>query len=172
MDALQAIFSRVSTRDFNDKPVPDDKLEVILKAGQSAPVGMGRYDDKLLTVVTDKEWLKAVSRLVPDRNGMDTPFYGAGTVIILSSLLSDAPAIEFADAGAIITTMAIAAEAEEVKSIYLWGFIKVVRSEPELLKKLALPDGYVPVSALAIGYSDAQTPVLTEPRHKIKVSKI
>ena len=47
MDALQCLYSRVSTRDFNDKPVSSADVAEIVRAAGAAPVGMCRYADKL-----------------------------------------------------------------------------------------------------------------------------
>ena len=37
MDTLTAIFTRRSTRHFDDRPIEDDKLRTILEAAMSGP---------------------------------------------------------------------------------------------------------------------------------------
>ena len=44
METLSAIQNRYSCRSFNLNSIPKDKLDAILKAGMSAPVGMGAYN--------------------------------------------------------------------------------------------------------------------------------
>ena len=44
METFETLFSRVSTRDFNEKEVSADNVKRILEAGMSAPVGRARYD--------------------------------------------------------------------------------------------------------------------------------
>ena len=65
MDAIECLYSRVSTRDFNDRPVSEDDLAKILDAAAAAPVGMCRYPDKHLTVVKNAAFLKAVTAKSP-----------------------------------------------------------------------------------------------------------
>ena len=37
MNAIQAIMTRVSTRQFTDQPIPEDVLHTILEAGMAGP---------------------------------------------------------------------------------------------------------------------------------------
>lgn len=173
MDAIKCLYSRVSTRDFNDKPVPSSLVAEIVEAAASAPVGMCRYDDKHITVVKNEEFLKAVTAKAPQVEGRrESPFYGAKTLIVVSSKLSDAPAIEYADAACIVYAMSLAARAKNVASVYLWGFLRIVRADEKLLGALELPEGYSPLSALAIGYTDEELKVFDAPRHTLSMNEV
>ena len=173
MDALQCLYSRVSTRDFNDKPVSSADVAEIVRAAGAAPVGMCRYADKHLTVVKNEAFFKAVTAKTPQVEGRsEAPFYGARTLIVVSSKLSDAPAIEYADAACIVYAMALAARAKNVASVYLWGFLKTVRADEKLLAALDLPEGYSPISALAIGYTDEELKLSDAPRHTLSLNEV
>ena len=173
MDAIECLYSRVSTRDFNDRPVSEDDLAKILNAAAAAPVGMCRYPDKHLTVVKNAAFLKAVTAKSPQTAGRrESPFYGAHTLVVVSSRMSDAPAIEYADAACIVYAMALAARAYGIASVYLWGFLKTVRADRELLDALCLPEGYSPVSALALGYTDEALKTFDAPRHSLTCNTV
>ena len=173
METFETLFSRVSTRDFNDKEVSAELIERILQAGMSAPVGRARYDTLHITVVQDEAFLDGVTELAKDTSPRArAPFYGAKTLLVVSSLMSEAPAIEYSNVACVIENMAIAARALGVASVYLWAFVKPLENAPALLAKLGLPCGFKPVSALAIGYSDTPLEVFDKPRHSITVNRI
>lgn len=60
METLSAIQNRYSCRSFNSDQISDEKLEAILKAGMSAPVGMGAYNSMHLTVIKDKDLITKI----------------------------------------------------------------------------------------------------------------
>lgn len=45
MNTLEDIAKRVSVRSYKSEQISEDALADILKAGMSAPVGRGRYDN-------------------------------------------------------------------------------------------------------------------------------
>ena len=56
MDTLTAIFTRRSTRHFDDRPIEDDKLRTILEAAMSGPSCVNSKDWAFI-VVTERETL-------------------------------------------------------------------------------------------------------------------
>ena len=50
MDALQAIFTRRSTRNYRPDPVGEDKLELILEAARQAPSGGNNQTNHFLVI--------------------------------------------------------------------------------------------------------------------------
>lgn len=52
METMEAIRTRKSIREYQDKPVPQDKLNVVLEAARLAPSGANRQEMKFV-VVTD-----------------------------------------------------------------------------------------------------------------------
>ena len=56
MDTLTAIFTRRSTRHFEDRPIEDDKLRTILEAAMSGPSCVNSKDWAFI-VVTERETL-------------------------------------------------------------------------------------------------------------------
>ncbi len=155
METLKAIAMRRSTRAFKPEQISEQELDAVLKAGCAAPVGMGAYETVHLTVLQNRELMEEIAKAAAKafgRPGMD-PFYGAPTVVIVSSTKNRmVPNIEYANAACIIENMLLAATDLGLGSVYLWGFIRALNDSPDLLKKLDLPEGFTPVSAVALGY--------------------
>lgn len=61
---MNEIFTRVSIRKFDDRPVEQDKITQILKAAMAAP-SAGNQQPWEFYVVTDKEKIKALSEISP-----------------------------------------------------------------------------------------------------------
>ncbi len=54
MELKEAIKTRKSIREYEDKPIPDDKLQRILEAARLAPSGANRQDWKFIVVRDSK----------------------------------------------------------------------------------------------------------------------
>ena len=61
---MNAIFTRTSVRDYEDRPVEDEKIEKILRAAMAAPSAMNQQPWEFY-VVTDKDTLKKLSKVTP-----------------------------------------------------------------------------------------------------------
>lgn len=173
MNTLQTIFSRISTRDFSDELISPEDLNQILLAGMASPVGRARYDTLNLTVLTNPEILDAISS-AEDYSGTRprAPLYGAKTLIIVSSKLSEKPDIEYSNVGCIIQTMALASHELGLGSVYLWTCIATLKNHPEIVEKLNIPVGFTPISALGVGYSKISLEEKTRPKHIINVNRV
>lgn len=153
MEFSTILKTRKSTRSYKNDQIKPDELNKVLLAGYAAPVGNGAYDTLHLTVIQNADLLKQIADAhakASNRPGT-SPFYGAPTVVILSSSRKDSPTA-YANAGCIIENMTLAATEEGLGSVYLFGFLNVLNTLPELVKKLNLPEGFIPVSGIALGY--------------------
>lgn len=172
MDAITAIFSRQSTKDFLPKQIDDTLLQTILDCGMTAPVGLRKYDNLHISVIQDQKLLaditKASNLSTPERPY--APFYKAPTVILVSSRFERTDHIEYANTSCVISNMALAATALDIGSVYLWSAVKTLNSHPDLLARLHLPDGFIPVSMLALGYPSSPLSPQTKPRHTIDIT--
>lgn len=54
MDVSEAIEKRYSVRGYKDKPVEDEKLDLVLKAAQLAPTGVNSQAFKVYVIDTKK----------------------------------------------------------------------------------------------------------------------
>ena len=172
MELYQAIFTRCSCRSYTDAPVTDAQLKAILAAANAAPVGMGAYQTVHLTVIRNKEFLTALNAVAKEFMKRDTdPLYGVPVMVLVSAKPGMPPAIEFQNAAAIIENMLLTATDLGLGSVYLMGAIAALKTKPELVEMLDLPEGFVPIAAAAIGHAAAPA-VQREEQQKIEINYI
>lgn len=177
---------RRSVRKFTTQPVPEEAIEQILRAANSAPVGSNLYKDLHLTVVRDKETLyrfaeaaryrmkdkttmREITKKIPGQENLKKefdPFYGAPVVIFVSHRRQSLqPGIEYSNVASVVQTMHLAATDLCLGSVFMWGSMEAMRIYPQFDRSslLNLPDGFDPLLGLAIGYAatDAADRVLT-----------
>lgn len=172
METMKTIASRNSVRSYKPEQISETELDRILRAGCAAPVGMGMYQDILLTVVQDKEILQRISALV--KNIMNTegdPLYGAPSLIIISSKDMPAPGIDYANAGCIMENMMLEAVESGLGSVVVWGTAFAVSADTELKKTLGIPEEYHALSSVAIGKSNVSLPP-KDMELKIKIERV
>lgn len=175
MELIKAIALRKSTRNYKNEQISDESISTIVNAGCAAPVGNGAYATVHLTIIQKPGLLERISKTAANIFGNPNinPLYGAPTLIIVSGKPNDKfPNIELANAACIIENMALTATSIGIGSVYLLGILSAFHEDKELLKELNLPNGFIPVSGIALGYP---TESLTEEKalkQYIKVNKI
>ena len=168
MEFSEVLLRRYSCRQYTDQPVNETQLKAVLQAANSAPVGMGAYDTVQLTVIRNPEFLEALKETTRSfMNIENDPLYGAGLLILVSARPGMPPNIEFENAAAIIENMLLAATDQGLGCCYIMGAIAALNTNPDLVKKLSLPEGFVPVAAAAIRY-EAQKAPAREPKDNLK----
>lgn len=175
MELMKAIATRKSTRSYKQDQISDEDLKVILEAGEAAPVGMAAYNTVHLTVVQNADLLNEFTKTTQEvfNNPKMNPFYGAPTLIIVSGKPSEkAPSIEAHNAACIAENMALAATDLGLGSVYLLGFLFAINTKKELIDKLNLPDGFVPVAALSVGYPTVPLTDTDSKKHTIETNII
>lgn len=154
MDALEAIMTRKSVRNFTDQAISDEALETILKAGMSGPSCVNARDWSFV-VTRDSELLKRMA----DANGSPAdPLRGAALgILVLGDLeraFKPAPDYWIIDGSIAAQNMILAAHAMGIGSVWLGTYPQMERVEAQ--KKLfELPDTVIPHSILAFGYPDS-----------------
>ena len=158
MNTLDAIYRRKSVRSYNGKNITEAELNQLLKAAYAAPVGMKAYDTLIMTVVTNQTFM---DKLNADSAAMmgrpDTvPLYGAPTMIIVSSTLPGGARdnVAYSNAACIVENIALEAVELGIGTCHIWGAIRALNANPELVKELNLPEGYVPCCAVILGHTD------------------
>lgn len=171
MNTFENLYSRRSIRSFNGENITEAELSEILKAAYAAPIGRAKYDTLQLTVISNKEYLAKVENHMgavvgnPDLH----PFYGAPTVILVSSV-GPAGNVNFSNAAIVVQNMALAATELGVGACHIWGAIGVLSDNAELMKELNLPEGMVPCCAIALGHTDETYAVREVPENRIKTA--
>lgn len=162
---IETILSRRSIRKYETRPVEDGKIELILKCGQFAP---SRQNGQTwhFTVVTNRDLLNRISaknkeiflnstdekfRKMAEDPNYDS-FRGSPMAIIISGEESEKNAM--ADCANAVENMTLAAQSLGLGSCYLISFRTALAAADggHFLKELGIPEGYVPLLGLALGY--------------------
>lgn len=177
MNTMNAIFSRRSIRSFNGKAPENDLLEAIIKAANASPVGLGRYEDMHLTLVTSPELLARINAVGakmfgrPDANVL----YGAPVLVIVSTkrlAIEKMANVAYSNAAGIVENMALAAVELSVGACHIWGATAALSSDKELCADLGIPDDLVPCCALALGMSDEPYSEREVPANRISLNRV
>ncbi len=175
MELLEAIAMRKSIRHYKQEQIKEEELDTILKAGCAAPIGHGKNELLHLTVLQDASIRKELSirtallRGTPDYD----PLYAAPTIIVVSAQSHEKyQNAEYASTACIIENMLLAATDLKIGSVYLWGAALALRLHQELSQKLGIPDSFVPISCVALGYADIEDDVCRELKLSISTNWI
>lgn len=155
MTAMDAIFSRKSIRSYTGEAPTQEELDLILQAAWASPVGMGRFDSLHITVVRNLDYLSSLEAAVSRQTGRENahPLYGAPVLIILSSVFPGIPTdnSSYSNCAILSQNIALAAVSLGLGACHIWGAIRALNKEPQLLSYLNLPEGFAPCCAVAIG---------------------
>lgn len=106
-------------------------------------------------------------------NPLSNPIYGAPTLVIVSCLPDENfPHVELANSACIIENMALAATNLGIGSVYILGALCAFQANKDLLAELNLPTGFIPVSSIALGYSNESLNKEKELTQNIKTNRI
>lgn len=174
MNALDVIFSRKSIRSYTGKAPDAQALRLILKAAYAAPVGMGRYDSLHITVVRSTDYLARLETSAGAQLGREDyhPLYGAPVLVILSSVFPGIPTdnSSYSNCAILAENMAIAAADLGVGACLIWGTIRALNKDPELLAELNLPENFMPCCAVALGETDEVYALRDAQENRIKTA--
>ena len=171
MTMIETICSRKSVRSYTGENITAEELEVILKAANASPIGMGQFDSLHLTVITNKELLAKIEASAAAMFGKPDmhPLYGAPALILVSSR-KPAPMMEnvaYSNAAIMAHNMALAATELGVGTCYIWGATAAMGRNPEVLAELKLPEGFMPCCAMCFGKTDVAYECREIPENKI-----
>lgn len=176
MNTLETLYSRKSIRNFNGENITEEELKEILKAAYASPVGRAKYDTLNLTVITNEdilnEWEQTMAKMVG--NPEMRPFYGAPTVILVSSEIQNPQMsnVNYSNAAIIVHNMAIAATELGVGACHIWGAIGTLMDNLELRNKLKIPKKMVPCCAIALGHTNEKYSIREIPKNRISTDYI
>lgn len=145
---LKIIKSRHSVREYSNRPVEKEKIRAILEAAITAPSGMNRQPWHFL-VVQESENRKKVL----EANHIVNKWMNTAPVIIIA--LADKRAfygreeqkVYLFDLGLAVENLLLAATALGLGTCVTIGF-----NEDKLRKNLDIPDRYIPIVVIALGY--------------------
>ncbi len=148
MDAIEAILTRRSIRDYTDEPVREADIETILRAAMAAP-SAGNQRPWRFVISTDRERIDAMAETTP---------YGSilRRAPLAIAVCADTHDLKHEvmwqqDCGAATQNALVAIHALGLGGVWLGFWPKMERVAP-LRKVLELPEGVEPFCVLAVGH--------------------
>lgn len=159
MDFLELAAARYSVRKFEAKPVEQEKLDQILKAGQLAPTACNNQPQRVL-VLNEADKLEALK-------GCTRFTFGAPLVLVVCydkntswKRKADGQDMGTVDASIVATHMLL-----EIANLGL-GTTWVGCFDPQkLIEIFKLPENLVPIAVLPVGYPDKAAEPNPNPLH-------
>ena len=152
MNALEAIFTRRSVRNFKPDPVPDNDVHDLLKAGMQAPSAKNEQPWHFI-VINDPDLLHAIPEFHPFSKMLQT----APMAILVCSdrKLETKRASWLQDCSAATENILLAAHAKGLGAVWL-GIFPDSERVLGMQALLNMPKDIRPVSLVAVGYSDSR----------------
>ena len=158
MDAIQAIMTRVSTRQFSEQPISEENLRTILAAGMAGPSAVNARPFSFV-VIRDREQLNHMA----DGNGRAAePLRRAALGVLvcgdMARTFERAPDYWVIDGSIACQNMILAAHALGIGSVWLgtWPQAEKIQAQTGLFD---LPEDIVPHSIIAFGYPAGESKV-------------
>ena len=169
MQLDDCIKGRRSVRSFKDEPVSKEKIEAVLEAGVWAASGMNRQpwrfiviEDKNIIKSVSDETKKVVSRVMPQvGNRFDTKediiCYNAPVLLLICTEDDKTFAnINLRDSVLAAENIFLKAHELGLGACYMGWIDLLGQNQPEVWKKVGVPDGYVVQVPLIIGVPKAK----------------
>ena len=174
MELMQAIEKRRSVRAYKPDPVEQAKIQAIMNAAVMAPTGMnaqawafGIIEDAalledinrrvkvfLLSKLDEWPWLTRYEEHF--RNPESSIFYKAPAVVIIYAK-NDSQVAQI-DCCLAAENLMLAATDLGLGTCWM-GFASFVLTTPEANKELGVPEGYMAIAPIAVGYPADESPV-------------
>ena len=175
---LSNMMARRSVRQYLDKSVEHEKLELIVRCGIHAPSGMNRQP-WVVRVVEDQKLIADVTEVYRQENaeqvkrdpGFKNMFRNAPNLICVCTPADGGGQV---DAGLLGENMMLAAQSIGLGTCCLGGPVRFLLSNPKarfFLDRLDIPDGYQLNYILAVGYPDEQPEAKPRDASKVKYVK-
>lgn len=154
MELMTVLDNRRSIRSFTGECISEETLKKIIHAAKVSPIGLGKYETMHLTVVKDKGILSEIEKNTAAAFKAENRsfLYNAPELIIVSTAATDN--VGCSNAAIVAHDMALAAVDEGVGVCHIWGCMIALGANPELVKKLGIPEGFVPTCAVAVGKTE------------------
>lgn len=162
MELEEAIMGRRSVRDYETRPIPEETIGQILKAGAMAPSAMDAQPCRFI-VIENRQRMLEVAEKIKQRLGAlgfgarlaerarikpDVIFYGAPLLILVVAEKSDWAETDCALAA---QNMMLRAYDLGLGSCFI-GFMKVLKDDRETLRALSVKDSQELYCPLIFGY--------------------
>ena len=148
MDAMDAILSRRSIRQYTAQPVSQEVLDALLKAAMSAP-SAGNEQPWQFVVITNRQLLDEVPRVHPHSHMIKQA--SAAILVCGDTRLERYKGFWVQDCSAATQNILIAANAKGLGAVWL-GIYPIQDRVAGIQKLFGLPDHVIPLSLIPIGH--------------------
>ena len=166
MELFEAMKKRASFRRFKDELTSDYEIKIVLEAAYLAP--HLAFHDMRLHVITNPELLAEAQMNGERFNQQNNPMYmyKAPVWILVSAIEREegmpntpytADMIKgnlYWTLGSLIQNMQLAATSIGLGSCAMNTTVVALRDNPELARKLGVPEGHMPIGSMVLGYTD------------------
>ena len=147
MELTEAIRNRRSIRDYQDKPVPQEKLNNVLEAARLAPSASNRQMWKFI-VVKESERRRELSRAAGGQAHIaKAPVVIAAVATMPEYVMRSGTPAHPVDLAIAVDHMTLAAVNEGLGTCWIGGFL-----QDEVRNTLNIPDKYRVVVLLTLGF--------------------
>ena len=164
-EVICAIEGRRSIRSYRTDPVPEEKLEAVVKTGLMAPSAMNQQSWHF--VVISGKGAERYRTYCIEKLGRD-PYYGAPAMILVFGK-KDAIA-PVCDGSLAIGNLLLAAKALGLGSCWI-HCVNDLFKEEAAAAEWGVPAGYRPVGSVALGFPAGEAPA-AKPRKEGTVTRI
>ena len=173
MDVMDAIYQRRAVRAYTSQPVEKVTIEVLIKAATHAPSAMNQQPWAFVVIQNPQQlalWSERIKAYVLKRLKPDSPlakyrdmianpdydvFHRAGTLIIICARPGTHNGPE--DCSLAGQNLMLAACSMGLGTCPI-GFARPWLSQDRIKRSLGIPDAYVPVFPVVVGYPSGETP--------------
>lgn len=164
MDAMKAILTRRSVRDFKPEPISDDDQEDLLRAGMQAPTAKNEQPWHFV-VIDDRALLHAIPEFHPySKMLMDAPL---AIMVCSDKTLEKKKKSWILDCSAATQNILLAAHAKGLGAVWL-GLYPDKNRMDGMFTLLDLPKHIRPVTLIAIGHPAS----MPEPKDRFKGERV
>ncbi len=161
---IEALLDRRSIRAYRSEQISEEELTDILQTARFAPSAKG-LQERHFTVIQNKQLIADIVAATQKNGGQfmpgHVPFYSAPTVIVLSA--PEASKYGCEDISFAAMNIMLSAHAYGLGTCYIGSVISGLRDE-DIMKRLKLPENYVPMGCLSVGYPREHAPTPKERR--------
>lgn len=166
MDALTTILERRSCRVFQDRPVEEDVIHNLLKAGMYAPSAMNSQPWEFL-VMQDAEKKEQAAHIVSYWSMLKKAPLGILVLARVNGYRAKPHEFFIQDCANSTTCILLAAHAQGLGGVYL-GLYPYEDRMQKLREIYGIPEDILPFSIAALGYPDnVSHPHTTFPAHMV-----
>ena len=163
-DALTIIHRRKSVRHYIDKPVTEEQLITLLKAGMAAPVGMG-VRPWFFVAITKREQLDRLADVHPYAQMLRG---AAAAIVVCGDTQTKLPAGYWVQVCAAATeNILLAAEAIGLGAVWTGVYLDE-KMENDVRDVLSIPKEIIPFNIIPIGWPTGED----KPKDKYEPDKI